>query len=250
MDADLLPHRPLKQDLYEILHGRIIAGSYHPGEWLRQVELATELGVSMTPVREALDLLVAAGLAERVPYRGVRVVELSAREIVESYGMRLLLESVAARAAAARMTREQAAALSRIVDEMENQVSLTDMSRARQMSREFHLEIVRAAGDCLLFKLYSVAVNSFPDWMLYEAMFRHPELLAGTLSQEQAEHRAILAALTGGDAEEAGQLTISHILHLGCDIEKLLDIPGGLLREKERQVLPIILNHGDMNHDR
>jgi DNA-binding GntR family transcriptional regulator len=95
-----------------------------------------------------------------------------------------------------------------------------------------------------------VAVNSFPDWMLYEAMFRHPELLAGTLSQEQAEHRAILAALTGGDAEEAGQLTISHILHLGCDIEKLLDIPGGLLREKERQVLPIILNHGDMNHDR
>lgn len=234
-------HRPLKEDLFEVLHKRIIAGTYRPGEWLRQEEIASETGVSMTPVREALDLLVAAGLAERVPYRGVRVMDLSAQEIVEAYGMRLLLEATAARAAATCMTPDQATALGRIVDELDRKVSLSDMSQARQLSREFHLSIVRAAGDGMLFKLYSVVANSFPDWMLYEAMFRHPELLAASINAEQAEHRAILRALTSRNAEEAAQLVARHILHMGRDIEKLLDIPGERLREKERQVLSAIL---------
>lgn len=234
-------HRPLKEDLFEVLHKRIIAGTYRPGEWLRQEEIASETGVSMTPVREALDLLVAAGLAERVPYRGVRVMDLSAQEIVEAYGMRLLLEATAARAAATCMTPDQATALGRIVDELDRKVSLSDMSQARQLSREFHLSIVRAAGDGMLFRLYSVVANSFPDWMLYEAMFRHPELLAASINAEQAEHRAILRALTSRNAEEAAQLVARHILHMGRDIEKLLDIPGERLREKERQVLSAIL---------
>lgn len=243
--TELVQHRPLKADLFEVLHKRIIAGTYRPGEWLRQEEIASEMGVSMTPVREALDLLAAAGLAERVPYRGVRVMDLSAQEIVEAYGMRLLLESTGARAAATHMTRDQAEALSRIVDEMEGKVSLSDMSQARQLSREFHQSIVRASGDALLFKLYNVIANSFPDWMLYEAMFRHPELLAASLKAEQAEHRAILRALTSRNAEEAARLVAQHILHMGRDIEKLLDIPGEELRAKERQALSAILKQGD-----
>jgi DNA-binding GntR family transcriptional regulator len=245
MNTDLLPHRPLKDDLFEVLHKRIIAGTYHPGEWLRQEELANEMEVSMTPVREALDLLVAAGLAERVPYRGVRVMELSPREIVEAYGMRLLLESAASRAAATHITQEQAEALSRIVNEMEGQVSLNDMSHARQLSREFHLSIVKASGDSLLVKLYDMVTNSFPDWMLYEAMFRHPELLTSSIKAEQAEHRAILRALINHNADEAAKLAAQHILHMGRDIEKLLDIPGEELRAKERQALSATLKQGD-----
>src|SRR3990172_3951568 len=106
-------HKPIKEQVFEALHQRIIAGEYSPGEWLRQEDIASRMEVSMTPVREALDLLVSAGLAERVPYRGVRVLELSHREIVESYGMRLLLEGAAARAAATRISREQLRALGR-----------------------------------------------------------------------------------------------------------------------------------------
>ena len=71
--------KPLKEEVFEILHGRIIAGQYSAGEWLRQEEISSQLGVSMTPVREALDLLVSSGLAERVPYRGVRILEPSTR---------------------------------------------------------------------------------------------------------------------------------------------------------------------------
>src|SRR3990172_10809125 len=91
-----LTHKPLKEEIYDALHRQIIAGKYGPGDWLRQEDIASQMGVSMTPVREALDLLVAAGLAERVPYRGVRVLQLSTQEIIESYGLRIMLEPAAA----------------------------------------------------------------------------------------------------------------------------------------------------------
>lgn len=226
--------RPIKDTVFEALHQRIIAGEYTAGQWLRQEDIAGQMGVSMTPVREALDLLVSAGLAERVPYRGVRVLNPSPAEIVEAYGMRLLLEVAAARAAATHITRDQLKALSRIVDDMQRQDSLNDMSRARQLSREFHASIVQASTDNLLIKLYGVVANAFPDWMLYEAMFRHPELLEASLAEEQAEHRGIVEALASGDADQAALQARRHILHMGRDLENLVGIPGGELREKER----------------
>ena len=71
-----LTHKPLKEEIFDALHRQIIAGKYTSGDWLRQEDIASQMGVSMTPVREALDLLVAKGRAERVPYRGVRVCHL------------------------------------------------------------------------------------------------------------------------------------------------------------------------------
>jgi DNA-binding GntR family transcriptional regulator len=233
--ANQAQHRPIKEEVFEALHQRIIAGEYSSGQWLRQEEIAAQMGVSMTPVREALDLLVSAGLAERVPYRGVRVLELSQREIAEAYGLRLLLEVAAARAAATRITPEQLEELTRIVDELQTQVTLNDMSHARQLSRRFHLSVVKASGDALLIRLYGVVANAFPDWMLYEAMFRHPELLAASLAEEQAEHQAIVQALTDGDATKAARESTNHILHMGRDLENLIGIPGDLLREKEQR---------------
>ncbi len=57
-----LTHKPLKEEIFDALHRHIIAGKYGPGDWLRQEDIASQMGVSMTPVREALDLLVASGL--------------------------------------------------------------------------------------------------------------------------------------------------------------------------------------------
>jgi DNA-binding GntR family transcriptional regulator len=238
--SDLIQHKPLKEEIFETLHQRIIAGMYAPGEWLRQEDLASQMGVSMTPVREALDLLAAAGLAERVPYRGVRVMELAPREIVEAYGKRLLLECISARMAAVRITPPEIRALYRMLEEMESHVTLKDMSRSRQLNRELHLSVARASGDRLLLKLYGIVSNSFPDWMLYEAMFRHPELLACSLAEEHTEHRALLEALELRDPEGAARSAVSHILHMGRHLESLLEIPACDLREQEKGVLPFI----------
>jgi DNA-binding GntR family transcriptional regulator len=235
-----LTHKPLKEEIFDALHRHIIAGKYGPGDWLRQEDIASQMGVSMTPVREALDLLVASGLAERVPYRGVRVREMSTKDIVEAYGMRLVLEAMIARDAALNITTEQISKLNRILDEMKKQVKLNEMPRERQLSREFHTAIAEASGNDLLIKLYAVVANAFPDWLLYEALYRIPELITSSVSQTFEEHTAILNALSKGDVEKAVEASIEHVLDSGKWLEEYLEVPAELLREKEQQVIHLI----------
>ncbi len=232
-----LTHKPLKEELFDALHRQIIAGKYGPGDWLRQEEIASQMGVSMTPVREALDLLVAAGLAERVPYRGVRVREMSPKDVADAYGLRLILEAVIAREAAQNITPKQVSGLEKMLDEMKNHVSLNEMPLARQLSREFHSAIADASGNDLLIKLYAVVANAFPDWLLYEALFRKPELVADSMADTNREHIAIVNALKKGDLDKTVQRSIEHVMESsGKWLEEYLNIPSELLREKEEQV--------------
>ena len=235
-ETELIQKRPLKEDIFDVLHARIISGMYKRGDWLRQEEIATQLGVSMTPVREALDLLVSAGLAERVPYRGVRVREMSEKDVVEAYGLRLILEAVIAREATKNIAPEQLADLEGMLDEMKKQESLEEISYARQLSREFHSAIAEASRNDLLIKLYAVVANAFPDWLLYEALFRKPELLADSMASTDQEHIAIVDALKEGNAEKAVHKSIEHVMESGKWLEEYLNIPAELLREKEEQV--------------
>ncbi len=234
-----LQRKPLKEEIFDILHKRIIAGKYSPGEWLRQEDIASSLRVSQTPVREALDLLVSAGLAERVPFRGVRVLQLTRQEMVEAYGLRLLLEPAAGRGAAERADVSQILALERILEQMKSLATLNDMSAQRQFNREFHLAIVSVAGNALLNKVYEMAANAFPDWMLYEAMFHHPEMLESCLQQEYREHEGLVKAIAAHQPEQAAQEALTHILNVGKEMESFLGIPGELLREKERQYISL-----------
>ncbi len=229
--------KPIRDAIFEALHQRIIAGKYAPGEWLRQEEISSQLGVSQTPVREALDLLVSAGLAERVPYRGVRVLQLTPDDIADAYALRLVLESAAARAAALSHSPAQTDRLFRLAEQTKNLVTLSDMSALRQLNREFHQTVVMASGNALLSKLYKMMTNTFPDWMLYEYMFRHPELLQPTLTREFNEHIAIAEAIGAGDAGLAAQRTIQHIRELSKELVIYLGIPAELLKDKERKLL-------------
>jgi len=232
--------KPLKEEVFEVLHGRIIAGQYSAGEWLRQEDISSQLGVSMTPVREALDLLVSAGLAERVPYRGVRVLEPSSKEILNSYGMRLLLESAAVYAAARSISGAQVAQLRGILQESQTLVQLKDMSRQRVLSRQLHGAIVAASDNAQLHRIYTTVLNTFPDWMLYEYLFRHPELLDKSINAESQEHCAIVEALAAHDPERALQCTLEHLLNRGKELENYLGIPRDLVKATEDQVLPLL----------
>jgi DNA-binding GntR family transcriptional regulator len=239
-ETDLIQKRPLKEDIFDVLHEKIISGTYKPGDWLRQEEIATQLGVSMTPVREALDLLVSAGLAERVPYRGVRVREMSTRDIVEAYGMRLVLEAIIAQEAAKNITDEQIERLEQMLAEMKKHDSLKEMSDERKLSREFHSAIAEASHNDLLIKLYAMVANAFPDWLLYEALFRYPDLLADSTARTLKEHIAIVEALKKRDGITAARMSIEHVMDSGKWLEEYLDIPAALLREKEEQVAPLL----------
>lgn len=229
------PRRSLRNETFESLHKRVIAGELRPGEWLRQEELASEFGVSMTPVREALDLLVAAGLAERAPYRGVRVAELTHDEMLDAYGLRLLLEPLGAALASEAAARPEVREATRLLDQTVGLTRLEDMSRLREISRQFHLQVMTMSGSPLLARLYEMAAAKFPDWMLYEAMFRHPEALTESLRQEQSEHRAILEAVAAGSPQAAARAARAHLLTLGKDLETYLGIPRQLIQQKEKR---------------
>ena len=239
-ESEFIQKRPLKEDIFDVLHDKIVSGKYKPGEWLRQDDIATQLGVSMTPVREALDLLVSSGLAERVPYRGVRVREIANKDIVEAYGLRLYLEVVIAKEAARHITPEQVAGLERTILEMKKHDNLKDVSIARRLSREFHSAIADATKNDLLIKLYSVVSNAFPDWLLYEALFRYPEILQDSMTDMHDEHTVIVNALKKGDAHKAALKSVEHVMESGEWLVEYLNIPAGLLREKEEQVLSLL----------
>jgi len=239
-ETELIQKRPLKEDIFDVLHEKIISGTYKPGDWLRQDDIATQLGVSMTPVREALDLLVSAGVAERVPYRGVRVREMSTKDVVEAYGLRLILEAVIAQEAARNITDEQIQALERMLDQMKTHGTLKEMSDERKLSREFHSAIAAASKNELLIKLYDIVANAFPDWLLYEALFRNPELLADSTARTLKEHIAIVEALKKREPIRAAQKSIEHVMDSGKWLEEYLEIPVASLREKEEQVSSLL----------
>jgi len=233
-DLENLQRKPLKEEIFDVLHEQIIAGKVQPGEWLRQEDIATQLGVSMTPVREALDLLVSVGLAERVPYRGVRVPQPANEDIVESYAMRLLLEAAGARAAALNREQAQVEELKRILSRTKGLLSLEDMSVLRQLSRQFHRSVVAMGGNNMLDRLYEMVMNAFPDWMLYEYLFRHSDLLESSLSDEYREHMALVEAIEAGDTDLAEGMAIAHIRQLGEDLVKFLGISHEVLEAKAR----------------
>jgi DNA-binding GntR family transcriptional regulator len=247
LETTVVHRKPLKEEVFEVLHGRIIAWQYSAGEWLRQEDISSQLGVSMTPVREALDLLVSAGLAERVPYRGVRVLEPSSKEILNSYGMRLLLESAAVFAAALNVSGAQVAQLREILEESRTLVRLKDMSRQRVLSRQLHGAIVAAAGNAQLHRIYTTVLNTFPDWMLYEYLFRHPEYLDESMNNEYCEHRAIVQALAAHEPALAVQHTIAHLLNRGKELETYLGIPRDLVKATEDQILPLLARRNHQN---
>lgn len=241
-NTEVLRKRSLTDEVYDHLYGKIIAGKFSSGDWLRQEDISTQLGVSQTPVREAFDRLVASGLAERVPFRGVRVPKLEPKEIIDAFMLRLVLENLAVIIAAKDIQPEQVSHLSKLVDQTANLLTLEDLSALRQINKEFHASIVEAAGSPLLNKIYEVTTNSFPDWMLYEYMFRHPELLQTSLKREYLEHLAIVNALARNDEHEASIQVINHISNLGNDLELFLEIPGESIRDMKNLIQPMLLS--------
>lgn len=239
MDATLR-RKPLKDEVFDVLHENILSGKYPAGAWLRQEEISRRLGVSMTPVREALELLVSSGLAERVAFRGVRVLRPSSPDILDSYEMRLLLDGAAASAAARNVSAEQLDGLSRLLDEGAGLLSLDDLPRGREVSRELHSAIVHASGNSLLHRIYLDVLKTFPDWMLYEHLYRRPELLQESIRSDHHEHWLIVQALRAHDPEAALHRAIEHVIKRGRELEEHLGIPRPALDVRELQIRHLI----------
>lgn len=235
----LAPQKPLGDKVYERLRNHVISGELPPGTRLRHEDLAQQLGVSHTPVRHALERLVSEGLAERVPYKGVRVVEHSLDEIAELFALRLLLEPIAARLAAQNIDQESLIELERLVEWGRGLGQTRDLTGRRELNRRFHATILAASQSPNLSRLIEQVNNRFPDWMIYEGMLKQPELLGERLEREQAQHRRLVDLLAAGRAAEAEETAARHVSEVADEIVTLLNVPSEKLAEARQRLQPL-----------
>jgi DNA-binding GntR family transcriptional regulator len=189
---------------YDRIRTLILSGDVAPGTRLGQVDLADRLGVSRTPVREALRRLTGEGLVDFEDQRGFRVAALALDDVVRRLEVRLLLEPGAARMAAERATGEDVGALEEAIVRERKARTALDIHDA---SRDFHVRVAQATQNPEM-------VTTLEGLWLVEVGRR-------LLSRRQAaprwqdadveEHEAILAAIRSGDGDAAAALMDEHI---------------------------------------
>jgi DNA-binding GntR family transcriptional regulator len=193
------------------LREAILTGLFQPGEWLRQQRVADQLGVSETPVRDALKKLAAEGVVEYLPYRGMRVREYSADDVADIYKVRAFMEAMAACAAAQNITAEELVELRALVTQMEELLAQEDLAEHRELNRRFHQVVFTASRRGYL----SHALRQL--WTVFPSMLwgNFPATATERLFEQDAcdikEHRAIIGALEEGNAAQAERMMRHHI---------------------------------------
>jgi DNA-binding GntR family transcriptional regulator len=186
----------------------ILAGELRPGQSLVETELAQVLGVSKTPVREALKTLAGAGLVMMSPYRGATVRAIDPASAAAIYDLRLLLEPEAVRRAVARCAAEAGPAQAGWAGAhaaLHASDAATDQAQRSLANREFHRALYLACGNSLLVK----TLDDLRDQTALVSALSWEQ--APSWQQEAAEHQAILAAARRGAATEAAVLLRAHI---------------------------------------
>lgn len=196
--------------ILERLRALILTGEYGPDERLIEEQLAERLGVSRTPVRQALTMLEAEGLVEIEPNRGATVCSFSIDDVWDIYDLRAVLEGHAARRAAGRIERRELEYLRELTGEMEGLAGRFDDHEEEiralvGLNQEFHWTIVEASRNRRLGRLINRTVE-IP--LMFKAFFwytPHERIISNHY------HRQILEALEGGDADRAEIIMREHV---------------------------------------
>jgi len=199
--------------VYTVLQERILKGDLEAGSRIHQVNVSEELGVSRTPVREALARLAADGLVELLPNRGARVADVSLEDMRTSYEARLAIEPLAAGFAA---ERHGAADIRRMRSAISAQRRARSPRGAWAPIRDFHLAAVDAAGNPLLSRF---AASLWAGRIGIQVFMRQAD--KETLVVDGDEHEGILDAIEAGDAATAERLMHEHI---AVSLQRLLQV--------------------------
>ncbi len=196
---------PLRDVVFQTLRQAILKGELEPGERLMEIHLAQKLGVSRTPVREAIRKLELEGLVIMIPRKGAIVAEITVSELEDVLEVRLALEELAVKHACRKHTDEQVAKLQRAAAEFRRVLHGSDISAYAQADEEFHEIIYRMTENKRLVQI----LNN-----LREQMYRYRlEYLKDKSSHAQlvCEHDEIVSALADGDEEKALRVMTQHV---------------------------------------
>ncbi|MGB9814273.1 MAG: GntR family transcriptional regulator [Thermovenabulum sp.] len=195
----------LRNRIYQHLKNAILNGVYKPGESLIELKVARELGVSRTPVREAIRQLELEGLVSSIPNKGVIVEGVTEKDVEDIYTIRKMIEGLAARWAAEKITPEQLKELKDVLDLMEFYTQKGEIDKVSELDTQFHDIIFRA---CQSRPLESV-LSHFNHFIQRARLVSIKSIGRAQVSLE--EHKKIYEALEKRDPEEAEKAMINHV---------------------------------------
>lgn len=210
MERRLLPirldsYQPLREVVCETLREAIINGVLKPGERLMEIQLAEELGVSRTPVREAIRKLELEGFVVMVPRRGTYVADLSIKDINEVFEVRTALDVLAAGLAAERITEDELEQMERLLVQIGEYIESGDLDKIVEVDSQFHDLLYRASRNDRLVGI----INNLREQL---TRFRTISMAyPGRLKNTLEEHARMVEALAQRNVELAQQTAIEHM---------------------------------------
>ena len=208
LNLDLQNHRPLREIVYEELKRQILVGEIAPGTRMMEVELAEDMGVSRTPVREAIRKLEKEGLVTIEPRRGAYASDISIKDMVDVLEVRQMLEGTAASMAAQKVTEEEKLDFVEANSAYKNAVKKGNIEEIIRYDELFHQLIVSYSGNKTLNQLLSQVQELalrfryiyYDDFSRYENM--------------PVEHEEIEEAIISGDTQKAKVVAEEHVERL------------------------------------
>ena len=216
-DVDINEFLPLRDVVYRTLRKAILRGEFQPGERLMEIMLANKLGVSRTPVREAMRQLENEGLVIMIPRKGAQVAQITSQELHDVLEVRRSLEVLAAEKACERITPEEIERLRQAEQRFVDIISSDDITAVAEADVAFHDVIYNATGNRRLIQL----LNNLREQM---CRFRVEHLKNKDGRRHLAEeHRKILEAVVNQNVEDARTLTALHIENQQDFIDRSLE---------------------------
>lgn len=195
----------LSDQVYAVLRRAIVEGKIAPGERIVESRIARRLGVSQAPVRDAVKRLVHQGIVSHVPRRGNYLTEVSEEDAEQARQVRTAVEQLAAQLTGTRLTKDDVAELSDVVEQLRVAAAANDVAKFRELDITFHRRVCELSGNKYLVQI----------WSIMEPVMRglravSDPLFEGDWSAMADEHGRLLEALRAGDPDKASALFAAH----------------------------------------
>ncbi|MEO3415655.1 GntR family transcriptional regulator [Roseovarius sp. CAU 1744] len=202
--SNSVPEQLTKREVAEIaIRNAIEAGLYRPGQVVSQRQISEDLGLSVTPIREAVLVLTGNGIVERHKHHSIKVSEIDERRLREIFSVRHMLEEEAVRLATKNATPDLVKKLTKLNRQLEIMSAEDDPAEINPLDRAFHRAIFQASDNAALVWTIDRVKSSFPMYALWGE--------AGRIATSVSEHRKLISAIESGDAEASAAAQRRHL---------------------------------------
>ena len=198
-------YKPLRDVVSEALRQAIKEGILKPGERLMEIQLADELGVSRTPIREAIRKLELEGFVVMIPRRGTYVADISLKDVVQVFEIRSALEELAAGLAAERITPDELEELERILVEINEYIDRDEFDKIVDTDIRFHGVLYRASRNN---RLVDILHNLREQMLRFRSISMH---YPGRFSATGGEHRQLVESIANHNSVQARKIAKKHM---------------------------------------